>query len=72
MDKQKIIKQLIWNMACSASEQNANPFRTNEYKELYDDFDWKFMDYKNDNEWLAHMTNEEQIMFVFMIYYSLP
>jgi hypothetical protein len=70
--KQRKIKQLIWDMACSASELNVSPYMTKEYEELIGDFNWRFTEYKLFSEWVTTASKEEQIMFTFMIYYSLP
>ena len=65
------IKQLIWDMACSASELNVSPYMTKEYETLAK-MRWKFTPYKNASDWITDAPKEEQIMFTFMIFYSLP
>ena len=71
MDKQETIKQLIWDMACSASEQDISPFITEEYYILYN-LGWRFSDYKLNYESITFSSITIQVMFTFLIYYSLP
>lgn len=71
-NRDRKIKQLIWDMACSASELNGSPYMTKEYEKLALNFNWAFTEYKLPYEWLTNDPNEVQIMFTFMIYYSLP
>ncbi len=71
-NRNRKIKQLIWDMACSASELNVSPYMTKEYEELTGNFNWGFTEYKLPSEWITYAPKEEQIMFTFMIYYSLP
>ena len=70
-DNKNEIKELIWEMICSASDQNINPFITKEYGQLVE-LGLMFASYKQDHERMARMTNEERIMFTLFIYHSLP
>lgn len=68
--KQRKIKKLVWNMICSASDENISPLITEEYTQL-DRLGWKFTNYKKEYEYISPFSIEDQIMFVLMIYYSL-
>ena len=69
-DNKNETKELIWDMICSASKLNINPFITKEYGQLAD-LGFTFANYKQDHEWMARMTNEERIMFTLFIYHSM-
>jgi len=68
--KQRKIKKLVWNMICSASDENISPLITEEYTQL-DRLGWKFTNYKKEYEYISPFFLVDQIMFVLMIYYSL-
>ena len=68
--KQRKIKKLVWDMACSASDKRVSPFITKEYDYLIE-LGFMFLYYKQEFEWISYMTNEEQIMFTLFIYHSL-
>jgi hypothetical protein len=72
LQKQRKIKKLVWDMICSATKLDINPYATEEYTKLTN-LGWNFFPYKQDHrEWVSRMKQDERIMFTLFIYHSLP